>query len=205
MRSRRTSAILGLVLLALALPPAYAAAQGTGPAARGNTTVPSAKYTGLCSQGNAKYALRDFPAAIAYYHAAIELDPKNPLGHYLLGEAQLAAGNVADAEASWNRASLESGERDPAMRSRVLFVIADLKEREWKWDDAKAAWQVYLDWANRFPNAAAYPASARSRQQVIDAMLRQDKSYEVVRRRIEETKDGGVFTDLSKAPSERAK
>jgi tetratricopeptide (TPR) repeat protein len=205
MRSRRTRVIPWLVLLALALPPVYAAAQDTGPAGRDHKAIPSGKYTGLCSEGNAKYALRDFPAAIAHYHAAIELDPKNPLGHYLLGEAQLAAGNVADAEASWNRASLESGERDPAMRSRVLFVIADLKERQWKWDDAKAAWQVYLDWASRFPNAAAYPASARSRQQVIDAMLRQDKSYEVVRRRIEETKDGGVFTDLSKAPSERAK
>ncbi|HXN33267.1 MAG TPA: hypothetical protein VN894_15450, partial [Polyangiaceae bacterium] len=66
-------------------------------------------------------------------------------------------------------------------------------------------WQVYLDWTSRFPHAAAFPASARSRQQVIDAMLQQDKVYEVVRRRIAETKDGGVFTDLSKSPSEGAK
>jgi hypothetical protein len=86
------------------------------------------------------------------------------------------------------------------MHARALFVIADLKERQWKWDDAKAAWQAYLDWTNRFPNAGTFPASARSRQQVIDVMLKQDKAYEIVRRRIAETKDGGVFTDLSKSP-----
>ena len=145
-----------------------------------------------------EYALRDFSGAFARYHSAIDLDSKNPLGYYLLGQAQLAAGSIADAEASWNRASLLSGDHDLALRSRVLFAVADLKERQWKWDNAKSAWRAYLDWSSRFPNAAAYPASAQSRQQVIDAMLRQDKSYGNLHRRIEETKDGGVLSDLSK-------
>jgi hypothetical protein len=39
-----------------------------------------------------------------------------------------------------------------------------------------------------------------SRQQVIDAMQKQDKAYAVVRQRIADTKAGGVFTDLSKSP-----
>jgi tetratricopeptide (TPR) repeat protein len=151
------------------------------------------------------YASRDFQRAVAFYRSAIEADPKNPLGHFLLGEAQLAAGDVVDAEATWNRAALESGEKDPALRARILFVIADLKERQWRWDDAKAAWQVYLEWTSRFPSAAGFPASARSRLQVIDAMLKQEKAYEVVRKRIAETKDGGAFTDLAKSPSEGSK
>jgi tetratricopeptide (TPR) repeat protein len=187
---------------ALALLPVAALAQG-GPAAKTHDEVPAApsvKYVEACTRGNVKYATRDFQGAIALYRGAIELDPKNPLGYYLLGEAQLAAGNIAEADAAWSRASAESGERDPAMHARALFVIADLKERQWKWDDAKTAWQAYLDWANRFPNAVAFPASARSRLQVIDVMLKQDKAYEIVRRRIAETKDGGVFTDLSKSP-----
>jgi hypothetical protein len=117
----------------------------------------------------------------------------------LIGEAQLAAGNIAEAEAAWNRALLESSEKDPAVRGRILFVIADLKERQWKWEDAKVAWQVYSDWARSVPSESAFPASALSRRQVIDVMLRQDKNYEIVRRRIAETQDGGVFTDLSKA------
>jgi tetratricopeptide (TPR) repeat protein len=186
---------------AFALGPVIALGQGGG--SKAHEEVPSAasgKYTQACAQGNAKYGARDFQGAIAQYRGAIELEPRNPLGYYLLGEAQLAAGNIAEAEASWNRALTESSDKDPAMRARVLFVLADLKERQWKWEDAKAAWQAYLDYTGRFPKAAGFPASARSRQQVIDAMLKQDKAYEIVRKRIAETKDGGVFTDLSKSP-----
>lgn len=192
------------LVLALGSPALDADAQDSSGAAagpaKGATPEPTSDYGGACARGNAKYALRDFPAAVVDYHSAIEIDPKNPLAHYLLGEAQLAAGNITDADASWKRAAAYSGERDPALRARILFVIADLKERQWRWDGAKAAWQTYQNWTSRFPNTAAYPASARSRQLAIDAMLRQENAYEVVRRRIEETKDGGVFTDLSKSP-----
>jgi hypothetical protein len=78
--------------------------------------------------------------------------------------------------------------------------LADLRERQKKWDDARAAWQVYLDWAAKFPAAGAFPTSGQSRQRVIDAMLKQDKAYEVVRQRIADTKNGNTFTDLSKSP-----
>lgn len=157
------------------------------------------KYADACVQGNAKYASHDFAGAITLYRGAIEIDGKNPLAYYLMGEAQLAAGKIVEAEAAWNQASSLASDKDPAVRARILFVIADLKERQWKWDEAKAAWQAYLDWVNRAPNNG-FPASARSRQQVIDVMLKQDKAYEIVRKRIAETKDGSVFTDLSKTP-----
>jgi tetratricopeptide (TPR) repeat protein len=150
--------------------------------------------------GSAKYAARDFPGAIAAFQKAIEADPKNPLGQYLLGEAQLAANNMTEAEAAWTRASLEATDKDPALRAKILFVIADLKERQHKWDDAKAAWQVYLDWAAKYPEAKAFTGSGQSRQQMIDAMSKQDKAYVVVRQRIADTKNGNVFTDLSKQP-----
>jgi tetratricopeptide (TPR) repeat protein len=161
---------------------------------------PSPDYKKACDLGNAKYASRDFPGAIDQYRKAIELSPKQALGFYLLGEAQLAAGSLTEAEAAWGRAALESGEQDPTLHARVLFVLADLKERQLKWDEARAAWQVYLDWATRYPNANAFPGSGQSRQQVIDSMKKQDKAYDVVRQRIEETKGGNVFTDLSKSP-----
>jgi hypothetical protein len=86
------------------------------------------------------------------------------------------------------------------MRARILFVVADLKERQKKWDEARAAWQAYLDWATKNPNAGTFPASGQSRQQVIDNMTKQDKAYDVVRQRIADTKNGGVFTDMSKSP-----
>jgi tetratricopeptide (TPR) repeat protein len=164
--------------------------------------MPSKEYLKLCEAGNAKYAGRDFAGAIDQYRKAIELTPKHALGFYFLGEAQLAAGNLAEADAAWNRATLESSEQDPALRARVLFVVADLRERQKRWDDAKAAWQVYLDWAAKYPNANAFPGSGQSRQQVIDTMLKQDKAYDVVRERSAATKNGGVFTDLAKAPAQ---
>jgi tetratricopeptide (TPR) repeat protein len=193
---------------ALGLVPVVGLAQGdrggSRPQADASASTAS-KYAEACSQGNARYASRDYQGAIALYRSAIELDPHNALGHYLIGEAHLAAGNIGDAEAAWNQASVESSDKEPDLRARILFVIADLKERQWKWSDAVAAWQVYIDWATRFPKAAVFPDSGRSRQQVIDHMLKQDKAYEVVRRHIALAKDGGVFTDLSKSPPSATK
>jgi tetratricopeptide (TPR) repeat protein len=204
--SKRSRAVFVLSVCAATLASGVLSAEGTPADAkrkRGDGAAAldaSQKYRDACSQGNGKYAARDFAGAVEAYRKAIEMDAKNPLGHYLLGEAQLAAGSLAEADAAWNRAALESGERDPALRAKILFVLADLRERQKKWDDAKAAWQVYLDWAAKFPNAGAFVASAQSRQQVIDTMLKQDKAYEIVRQRIADTKNGGAFTDLSKSP-----
>jgi tetratricopeptide (TPR) repeat protein len=204
MRSFPTRLVIWLVVLmpALAVVPVVAFAEGGGGTSsrHDDASAASRKYMEACAQGNAKYGSRDFKEAIALYRSAIEIDPKNPVGHYLLGEAHLAVGNIAEAEAAWNGASLESSEKDQAVHGRLLFVIADLKEREWKWDDAKVAWQAYLDWARSFPDAGGFPASALSRRQAIDVMLKEDKNCEIVRRRIAATKDGGAFTDLSKSP-----
>ena len=198
-------AFLPLVLLvpALALAPVLAWGDGAGAGVhkkKAETAAPSADYASACALGNAKYASRDFDGAIEQYRKAVELAPHLALGHYLLGEAQLAAGNLAEAEASWSRAALEAGERDPALRGRILFVTADLKERQKKWEDAKAAWQAYGDFANRFPDAGLFLTTAQARQVALDAVIKQDKAYDVVRQRIAASQDGGVFSDPSKQP-----
>jgi tetratricopeptide (TPR) repeat protein len=201
--ARSTVAVLGVVATMLAT---AAPASGDGNASKhaSSKSAPSAEYKKACDAGNAKYASRDFTGAVEQYRKAIELSPKQALAFYLMGEAQLAANSLTEAEAAWNRAVLESGEDDVALHAKALFLLADLKERQLKWDDARSAWQVYLDWANRYPSAGAFAGSAQSRLQVIDSMKKQDKAYEIVRQRIEETKAGNVFTDLSKpAPSAR--
>ncbi len=208
---RALPAVLGLIVLpalAAASLPAWADGskgskkKGDDVAADSPSTknTPSKEYLKLCDGGNAKYAGRDFAGAIDEYRKAIELTPKQAFAYYLMGEAQLAAGNLTEADAAWNRASLESGEQDPATHARVLFVIADLRERQKRWDDAKAAWQSYIDWGAKFPSANVVTASGQSRQQVIDTMMRQDKAYDVVRDRINASKNGGVFTDMAKSP-----
>jgi tetratricopeptide (TPR) repeat protein len=204
-RRSRIATLAGTVGLALAVTaPAFADGKGSDSKKKhseddaAETSGPSREYREACSDGNKKYAARDFPGAVADYQKAIEHDPKNPLAFYLLGEAQLAGGNMTEAEAAWNRASLETGDKDPALRAKVLFVLADLKERQKKWQEARAAWQVYLDWASKYTKAGAFPGSAQSRQQVIDADQKLDKAYAVVRQRIADTKAGGVFTDMNK-------
>lgn len=142
------------------------------------------------AQGNAKATSRDFAGAIELYRKAIQLQPANPLGHYLLGEAQLAMGNLTEAEASMNQAD-NVGDKAPNVKVKVLFVLADLKERQKKWDDAKAAWTRYTEYATNHPEAGAIAASAAARIQAIDDMLKQDKAYDVVRQRIAAEKDGG--------------
>jgi tetratricopeptide (TPR) repeat protein len=202
--ARLVPAFLLVPALALAAAPALAEGNKKKPApAAEESSGGGTKYREACKDGNTKYAARDFVAAIAAYQKAIELDPNNALGHYFLGEAQLAGGNLIEAEAAWNRASLAAGDKEPALRARILFVLADLKERQKKWDEARATWQVYLDWAAKFPNAGAFPGSGQSRQQAIDSMKKQDTAYAAVRQRIADTKAGGVFTDLSKSPAPR--
>ncbi len=205
-RRRLRSAWLLAATLAMLLPLAVRAEGTNGAhaaskkkaddtAAAALATGASPKYREACVDGNTKYAARDFPGAVESYRKAIEMDPKNPLGHYFLGEAQLAAGNPAEAEAAWTRAALVATDKDASVTARVLFVLADLKERQKKWPEAKIAWQAYLDHAGKFPSAGAFPSSGQSRLQVIDTMMKQDQAYEVVRKRIEETKGGGVFSN----------
>jgi tetratricopeptide (TPR) repeat protein len=203
MASRRSAlATLPVVLLvpALALAPVLAWGGGAKKKTDASASAPSREYSTTCAQGNSRYVARDFDGAIALYRKAIERAPHQALGYYLLGEAQLAAGNLPEAEASWTRAATEAGEKDPALEARILFVTADLKERQKKWEDAKAAWQVYLDWANRFPDVGVFPASAQSREAVLDTVIKQDKTSEIVRQRIAASQDGGVFSDSTKSP-----
>jgi len=201
---------LALLLAALGLAPAVLAAgddkSGSKPAAAVATGKGQGgtKYSETCAAGNAKYLAHDYTGAADKYKSAAQMSPKNPLAFYLLGEAQLAAANMAEAEGAWKQAEQLSDSKDPSLRAKVLFVLADLKERQKKWDDAKAAWQAYSDWAAKNPQAQAFPASATARIQAIDAAMKQDKDYEIVRQRIRDSADGGVLTDPN-APSPAAK
>ncbi len=190
--------MLALAVSAAALAPVVALAQGGGGPKHDAATVPET-YASTCARGNASYAAHDFEGAIALYRHAMDIDPKSALAPYLLGEAQLAAGHVAEADATWTLAAQGSREKSSAPYGRVLFVLADVKERQRKWEDAKAAWQAYLDWTNQAPDGGAFPGTARSRLQAIAVKLDQDKAEEPVRERIAATRDGGVFTDPSKA------
>jgi tetratricopeptide (TPR) repeat protein len=151
-----------------------------------------AEWMSRCIDGNAKYLAHDIPGAIDMYRQAIQLAPKRPLPHYLLGEAELGAANLAEAELALNDAEGLADDRYVNVRGKVLFVLADLKERERKWSDAKEAWTKYADYAAKHTDAGLAPATPPARIQAIDDMLKQDAAYEVVRQRISDGTDSGA-------------
>jgi tetratricopeptide (TPR) repeat protein len=196
MRSRTPLLALTLLAVPAAVLVPIAAARGDGsaptPAA---APAGSAKHdpddkTGLsewmdrCARGDAKFMAKDIPGAIDLYRQAIQLAPKRPLPRYLLGEAQMASLNFADAEGTLKEALDLSDDRDPNVRGKILFLTADLREREKKWDEAKLAWQAYAEYSSKHADAGMTPSTPPARIQAIDDMIKQDKAYEVVRQRI---------------------
>lgn len=201
MRTRWLAIPLGLSLLTL---PSVASAQGGGSgqgkagdksAAQGNAAKSGevrrdpqgikgiSPFWEAIKKGDDSYVARDFDGAIAAYREAITKEPKNALGHYRMGEAQLAKGNTQEAEASWVSA-LRFAQRDPALKAKVLFVLADLRERQKSYDDAADIWNKYEALAKQSPKTKMYPESAQDRKKVIAAWQKLLTDYGVVKKRI---------------------
>jgi TolA-binding protein len=139
--------------------PAAAAPAAAAPAAPAPGRSP---YSEFIQKGDRAYLARDFDGAIAAYRQEIEKNPNAPLGHYRLGEAQLAKGDTNEAELSWQQALRFAG-KDERVRSKVLFVLADLKERLKLNDDAVLRWKQYEEHAKASADAKGYPSTAADR------------------------------------------
>ena len=152
------------------------------------------QFMELVAKGNERYAAKDYPGAIELYKKAIALNPRNPLGPYLLGEGHLATSNLSEAEAAFKAAAeINDAKTPPVVRSHVLFAVADCYEREKKWDQARPAWQAYSEHAAKLgPDGGGHPQSGSARLKAIDDWMKLDKQYEIVRQRIAADKpDGG--------------
>lgn len=162
------------------------------------------QYMDAVVKGSEKYKKSEHTAAIDLFKKAISLAPKNPLAHLLLGETYLATNNLPEAEAAFlaaQEASSSSDAKGQVLRSHVLFAVADVYEREKKWNEAKTAWQAYADHAAKLSaDAGAYPATAAARKEVIDKVIAREKAYVAVRERIAaEKSDGGAKPDAGSA------
>jgi tetratricopeptide (TPR) repeat protein len=199
--SRRVAVFLALVVPALLAAPLVAEGQKAKPAPKAdagdrydpeNLTAKSEHMETLV-KGNERFLAKDYNGAIDLYKKAIQLNPKHPLGPYLLGEAYIAQGNLGEAEASFKQAADLNDPRNPQFKSHALFALADCFEREKKWTEARAAWQAYAEHAPRVPDGGAFPASAAARIKAIDDWMKLDKQYETVRANIaNEKKDAGA-------------
>lgn len=144
-------------------------------------------YMEQMKKGEDAYVARDFPGAVAAFQEAIKLDTAKMLGYYRIGEAQLAAGNIAEAEAQWQAALTKTGSND--LKAKVYFCLADLRERQQKWAEAKEAWNTYSSFLQSNPNALGYAATAIERIKQIDRRVKDEKDYGEVKARIKKREE----------------
>jgi tetratricopeptide (TPR) repeat protein len=149
------------------------------------------QYMETVVKGTERFSAKDYTAAIDTFKKAVQLGPKKALAHYMLAEAYLQQNNLGEAEAAIAQA-LEAHDtgKNPAMRSRVLFLAADIHERQKQWDKAKAAWQAYAEHNAKFADAG-FPQTSVERLKVLQRIIELEKAYAGVRERIAAEKDAG--------------
>lgn len=116
----------------------------------------------LINKGDRAYVARDFDGAISAFREAVQLQPQNALGHYRLGAAQLAKGDQKEAEAAFVNGLRFVG-KDASLRGKLLFALADLRERQRNSDEAIGRWKEYAKNAEEAREAVTYPATATER------------------------------------------
>ena len=80
--------------------------------------------------------------------------------------------------------------KNAQLRSKVLFLSADILEREKKWDRALVAWQAYVEQSAKLgPDGGAFPQTGAARIKAIQRVIDLEKSYAAVRQRIQAEKD----------------
>ena len=165
--------------------PSPAPAPAAAPAkAASNARSGVGPFWDAVSKGDAAYAARDFDGAVKEYRTAIEKEPNNPMGHYRLGETMLAKTNLDEAEQSFQTALRFAG-KDENIRAKILFCLADLKERLKKLDEADTRWKDYASHAQAHPEARTFPASAAERQKRIAAWKQLQADSLAVKERID--------------------
>jgi tetratricopeptide (TPR) repeat protein len=135
-------------------------------------------------KGDDLYVARDFDGSIAAFKEAITKEPQNALGHYRIGEAHLAKGDTQEAETAWV-AALRFVGNDHPLKAKILFVLADLRERQKSYDDATDRWNAYAQFAQQQPAAKAFPKSAEDRKGKIASWTKLVTEYAAVKKRIE--------------------
>ena len=134
-------------------------------------------------KGDDLYVARDFKGAVAAYQKAIKKSPQDPLGHARVGRAHLAQDEIQEAEAAWV-AALGFAKKNLVLQARLLFALADLRERQKSLDDADERWQNYQNFVRDNPQTTTYPKTAVERRERIKKRKEMLKSYAAVRERI---------------------
>lgn len=135
-------------------------------------------------RGDEAALAKDFSKAQEAYQVAIDLDPKSPLAQFRKGQILVRGGHLPEAEAAY-RDAMNLADKDGTIRAAALFVLADLKERQGKRDEAIAAWKAYADYLKSDPSAKGYPDTAVERDKRLKTYNELVVESKAVRERIE--------------------
>jgi tetratricopeptide (TPR) repeat protein len=140
-------------------------------------------YQELIVKGQNAYTSGDKPGAIAAFQEATQLDGDKMLGFYRLGEALRGSDKLGEASTAYETALGKKG--NAALKAKVLFVLADLRERQGKWQEAKDAWIAYATFLEENPKAGGFPATPAERLKMIERRMKDEKTYGEVKARTE--------------------
>ncbi|MES1185102.1 MAG: tetratricopeptide repeat protein [Myxococcales bacterium] len=140
-------------------------------------------YMEQIAKGDRSYVARDFDGAISAYREAIKLEPEKALGHYRVGAAQLAKGDQKEAEAAFVNGLRFVG-KDGTLKAKLIFALADLRERQKNNDEAIGRWKEYSKNAEDEKEAITYPATATERVSRNEAWKKNVADSEEVKTRI---------------------
>ena len=143
-------------------------------------------FTEALKKGDSALVARDFDGAIAAYREAVAKDPQNALGHYRIGEAQLAKGDLHEADEAFLSGLRFVPGTDFALKAKLQFAIADLRERQNAYDEAMAKWTEYETVPPEPKDAAkSFPATATERKKVIETWKKLSADSADVKARIQ--------------------
>jgi len=167
-----------LLRVALAVPPLLltAPAEAEPPAASQPARAPEVRrdakgikgispFREALQRGDSAILAHDLEAAIVAYRDALGKEPENALGQYRLGEAQALKGDLLEAEQAFSAALRVVG-ANLALKAKLQFVLADLRERQKAYDEASAKWTEYEAFTTK--EAQGFPASGAERKKVVE-------------------------------------
>ena len=135
-------------------------------------------------KGDDAFVAKDFEGALTAYTEAVTDEPKNALGHYRMGEAQLATGDLGGAEAAFVAGLRYVGANAP-LKAKLTFVLADLHERQKAYDKATERWTEYQTLTTEQQESKGFPASAIERKRALEAWKTTSADAAEVKARIE--------------------
>ncbi len=164
---------------------AAAAPHGSGPVRKDPQGVKGiSPFQEAIKKGDDLFVAHDFEGAVAAYTEAITHEPKNGLGHYRMGEAQIAAGDLGGAEAAFI-AGLRFVGSDAPLKAKLTFALADIHERQKAYDKANDRWAEYQTLTTQQKEAQGFPATAIERKRALEAWKTTSADAAAVKERIE--------------------